>query len=194
MYESDEPAEPTGSALEFVAFRYACEDLSPDDAASFEERLAWDQGARDALCRGIQTAGSLSGSVPQGPDRSYRNRVRKRLLQGRQVVHPVVWAFLGAAAAVLAMLSFGYQRSDDARSGLANRGREAPSVASAKPAGPAEVPPIVVANVWADLHTPDHLARVHDEEARRRSRQDDLHLPSGADERRRSPTNPTTRH
>jgi hypothetical protein len=60
------------------ALLYATGRLSPVEAQAFEQRLAEDQEARDALCRAVELAHSLAGR-PAAPRPDYRERVRQRL-------------------------------------------------------------------------------------------------------------------
>lgn len=109
---------PRGDALFVQAWLYASGDLPQPEAATFEHRLGGDQAAREALCEAVQFSAMLNGQRPALPQRTYREHVRQRLrprrgfgqglLQRRSYRgHPALWSALGAAAAMLLMLSVG---------------------------------------------------------------------------------------
>jgi hypothetical protein len=51
--------------LEFVAFRYIAGELTDSEAAAFEERLAVEQIAREAVARAVEIAHSVAVLAPQ---------------------------------------------------------------------------------------------------------------------------------
>jgi len=59
MSRLQEPAE-----LEWTAFRYIAGELSPADVAEFEQRLALDQNAREAVASAVQMAEAVAGLQP----------------------------------------------------------------------------------------------------------------------------------
>lgn len=65
--------------LAVLAKLYAEGEMDATEAAAFEERLAGDQAARDALCQAVQHSRSLAGLAPSTPHPGYRERVRARL-------------------------------------------------------------------------------------------------------------------
>lgn len=46
--------EPTENSLEWLAFCYVADELSADERAAFEERLATDQAAREAVAAAVE--------------------------------------------------------------------------------------------------------------------------------------------
>jgi alkylation response protein AidB-like acyl-CoA dehydrogenase len=91
-----------------LAQGYAADTLSPEAARTFEDRLADDQNARDALSRAV---GRLHPDAR--PDPGYRQAVRRRLRpRGWQRLftprpyrgHPSLWALAGAALVLVAVL------------------------------------------------------------------------------------------
>jgi len=109
------PSEKGDAALAFQALLYATGELDGPKAAQFETRLGEDQAARQALCHAVQLAHSPAALDALRPDPAYRDRVRQRVLNPqsgwRRLLrkraypgHPVAWAGLGAAAAVLIMV------------------------------------------------------------------------------------------
>ena len=90
--------------LAVLALRYAAGDLPPDQMTAFEERLADDQSARDALSEAIRLSASAVGQPVPAPSPGVRAGVRDRLfptwltrLFPRKSYrgHPVTWAGLG---------------------------------------------------------------------------------------------------
>ena len=116
-----DPAPPDPLALQATALRYAAGDLPPAEATAFEDRLAADQAAREALAEAVRLSAAALGQSPPRPDRSVRDLVRDRLsarrLPGwlaRRVYygHPLAWSLLGAAVVTggaLALLPRGEQ-------------------------------------------------------------------------------------
>lgn len=98
------------------ALRYAAGDLGADEMTAFEERLADDQPARDALSEAIRLSASAVGQPVPTPSAGVRAGVRGRLfptwltrLFPRKSYrgHPVTWAGLGGTvAAGVAVLAF----------------------------------------------------------------------------------------
>lgn len=75
MRDGDGPDRP----LPVMARRYAEGEMDATEAAAFEERLAGDQAARDALCQAVQHSRVLAALAPSTPHPGYRERVRARL-------------------------------------------------------------------------------------------------------------------
>jgi anti-sigma-K factor RskA len=117
--EGDAP-ENAGSgdeALALQALLYASGELEEAEAAAFEERLAADQTARDALCQAVQLTETLAGNTEIRPDPSYRARVRRRLRQRlrfrrtlagtlRLAGSPALWSFIAVGVAILMLVLF----------------------------------------------------------------------------------------
>lgn len=171
--------------LALQALLYAGGELDGTALADFERRLAADQEAREALCQAVQLTQALAGDRPGRPDPAYRARVRQRLGKERRKwpVGPVVWASLGAAAAVL--ITLGLNRPETP---VAPTPPPAPVVVvrvEPPPVEPAPVedgdaePMLEMANVWAELTNSDHLARAVDREVRRKLRQEDRRSNAG---------------
>jgi anti-sigma factor RsiW len=59
MSPLEEPIE-----LEWSAFRYIADELSPAEAAEFEQRLASDQNAREAVASAVQMAEAVAALQP----------------------------------------------------------------------------------------------------------------------------------
>ena len=89
------PTKDFTNELDWTAFCYAAGELSPEEVADFELRLAEDQGAREALARAVEltqavaAAETLTPVVTAGSERS---------LWGRRLA----WMAIGAAASLLA--------------------------------------------------------------------------------------------
>jgi hypothetical protein len=147
---------------------YAAGELAGDDAAEFEARLADDPTAQDALVRAVQLTALFAGT-PDRPDPAYRSAVRARLRPRR--IRRYWAAPVAAAAAVFALFL------------VPDRTGHVPTPALPEPvAAVVEEPPALAgdlgpddqqAEVWADLSNPDHVRRAHDQQMRRRTRQED---------------------
>jgi anti-sigma-K factor RskA len=68
---------------QLLAILYASGELEAEEAAAFERRLADDQSTRDALCTAVRLSRTMSGQPDPVPDVSYRERVKQRLLAGK---------------------------------------------------------------------------------------------------------------
>jgi hypothetical protein len=194
--------EPT---LQATALRYAAGDLSPDEVAAFEARLAEDQDARDALAEAVRLSAAAIGQKPPAPHPSFRTAIRARL--GLMTYHGRPWAWAGAgavavAACVFVVLAF----ADSAHAPEAANASPANAPVEPSPAPDAEEPPAFnpapphesgvsvavehppacapcgdssrrVAEIWADLSTPEHVEKAHDDELRRRQHVRNLSHP-----------------
>jgi hypothetical protein len=180
------------SHLELEALLYASGELEGAEAEYFEQRLADDPSAREALCQAVQLSQTLTGT-PARPNPAYRMAVRRRLAAQAQTVplrrgqrgHPLVWMTLGAAAAVLVMLGLSPWEPPPADPATPT----APAVVEKTEPEPKLEPVdadtmLEMATRWTELHNSDHLERALEEEARRRSRAEDRYRP-GMDESRR---------
>jgi anti-sigma-K factor RskA len=169
-----------------LAFLYVSGEMNAAEMAAFERRLGEEQPLREALCQAVELMQSLEGLAPPTPRPAYRQRVRQRLrpagwwrwLARRQMYrgHPALWSGLGAAAALLAILSV--------PPSLIPTGPRTPAAPTlppvaeqtklSQPEAPAEEPAdlatIEEAEMWASMHNSDHLVRAHEEEGRRRDR------------------------
>jgi hypothetical protein len=201
MHKASDHPEP---ALQAAALRYAAGDLSPNEAAAFEARLADDQDARDALSEAVRLSAACLGQTPPEPHTSFRAAIRERLAGwcpgwlARRAYrgHPATWSALGASVVVacgLVGVSLAERKrpaapaaplapevarpatgepppADDA----APLPREAESVAVAVSAAPAcpcggETGPSI-AELWAQMSTPESVEKAHEDEMRWRNR------------------------
>jgi hypothetical protein len=171
----------TTDVLALQALLYAGDALAQDEARRFEQRLAQDQAAREALSRAVQV---LHGE-PLRPDPAYRRRVRGRagrsgllswLLRPRPYRgHPAAWGLLGAAAAVLVLVGLGWVNPFAARAGAGHPGAAAVlDLDGALSPQDEAVRTAEQAAIWAELPSGEHLLKVSHEEARRRARADTL--------------------
>ena len=173
-----------------TALRYAAGDLPPDEVAAFEARLADDQDARDALAEAVRLSAAAIGQPPPAPHPSFRAAIRARLSLRAYRGHPFAWVGLGGAVvAACAVLGVALADRPDPPAAAA-----APMPAETIPAPRAVEPPAVaaapmprehattaavehplpvtygddrsVAEIWADLSTPDHVEKAHDDELR----------------------------
>lgn len=178
---SEAPAHPD-AALQATALRYAAGDLGDAEVVEFEARLAADQDARDALSEAVRLSAAALGQAPPEPHRSFRAAIRERLAGwcsswlARRAYrgHPLAWLCLGAVAVtactVLGVTLAGRQHA----SGSAALTPVAPPWPTT-PAPPTDDPDeLLVAEIWADLSTPDHVEKTHDEEVRWRQHLKDL--------------------
>jgi anti-sigma-K factor RskA len=172
--------EPGHQNLPVLALLYATGELDAAEAAAFERRLGEDQSAREALCQAVQLAQAMAGLETPLPRLAYRERVRQELrgrsswwsgLLGRRVYrgHPALWSLVGAAAAVLVLVLAGQSVILPFGAGPQTAHETLPEVAPVEPS-PAE------AQLWADLHSPEHLEKARAEEQRRKQRAEDRRL------------------
>lgn len=184
------PARPDPLALQATALRYAAGELPPAAAAVFEARLAADQDARDALAEAVRLSAAALGQEPPAPDRTFRRMIRERLrpvsawwagwLTRRAYRgHPLTWAGLGAgtvaAAAVVGLHLAGRERTTSLTAAAPRppepRVVPRPEVApEPRPVVAADDTALKEAEIWAELSTPEHIEKAHDEELRRRQR------------------------
>lgn len=193
------PTRPDPLALQATALRYAAGELAPTDTEAFEARLADDQDARDALAEAVRLSAAALGQEPPAPDRSFRLLIRERLRPvsawwagwlARRAYrgHPLTWAGIGAGA-VAAATVFGLHLAEGSRAATVV---PTPTAAAPRPAEPPAVPRVDVApeprpvataedtalkeaEIWAELSTPEHVEKAHDEELRRRQRMHSWH-------------------
>ena len=172
-----------------TALRYAAGDLSPDEGTAFEARLAEDQDARDALAEAVRLSAAAIGQKPPAPHPSFRAAIRARLDLRAYRGHPFAWVGLGGAAvAVCTLIGLSLAgRADPPTAAVA-----APVPVEAIPAPRVVAPPAVavapmprehgmsvaaehpvpsgdersVAEIWADLSTPEHVEKARDDEVR----------------------------
>jgi anti-sigma-K factor RskA len=107
---------PTDEMLALQALLYASGELEEAEAVAFEERLADDQAARDALCQAVQLTETLAGNPEVRPNPAYRARVRRRLRQRRRLretlagtlrltTNPFLWTLIGLTLAIVLIVA-----------------------------------------------------------------------------------------
>ncbi len=145
MPDTPPPVAPR-DPLPLRALRYAAGDLPPAESAAFEDQLAADPAAQDALAEAVRLSAAALGQGPPEPDSDVlRAGVRERLAPfaewcgawvRRRVYHghPAAWAGLGAVSGA-GLVVFGLW--------LGGAGPAAPTEPNrlALPTGPAAAPP-----------------------------------------------------
>jgi hypothetical protein len=184
--------------LQATALRYAAGDLEPEEVAAFEALLGEDQDARDALAEAVRLSAAALGQKSPAPHPSFRAVTRARLGLLGYRGHPLAWTGLGAAV-VAACALVAVSLADHSAPEAASAAPVAPAVAEAVPPTPhvdpaavAPLPPDAhaaaehphggpedrsVAEIWADLSTPDHVEKACGDEMRWRQRMRDLSNP-----------------
>jgi hypothetical protein len=192
--------------LPATALRYAAGDLTPEETAAFEAQLAEDQDARDALAEAVRLSAAAIGQKPPTPHPSFRAAMRARLGLVAYRGHPFRWVALGAtavAACTLVALALGGRAADAPGTAIAAPAVPAeveaiPAPRAVEPAALATAPhpneagaaadattgaacggeqPRSVAEIWADLSTPEHVEKARDDELRWRNRARELANP-----------------
>jgi hypothetical protein len=101
---------PEKAELSWCAFRYIADEMSADEQARFEEQLAVDQQAREAVALAVELAHGLA-AVPERPAVVAPSR-RKRRLRVR-----LAWS-AAAAIAVCFAFALGWQLGGPEEQGL----------------------------------------------------------------------------
>jgi hypothetical protein len=152
MRDHSTNSDSGGVTLAFQALLYASGEMEVADTADFEARLEADQTARDALCQAVQMTYPQAALGTLKPNPAYRDRVRQRLqprngfwrwFTGRRFYHghPLVWSILGAAAALVVMLSLPQGGSGEPRdSGTALHQPENPTKEQPSKKSPSSLP------------------------------------------------------
>lgn len=183
-------------ALEATALRYAARSLAPRDAAAFESRLAEDQCARDALSEAVRLSAAALDQDAPSPGAGFRRAIRNRLVSR---FSPAAWIGLGAGAVAAAAL-FAIQIADrgEVKQAAAEPVAAVPVVAPLpyapvlpvakldEPEPPPDMNPDDMrkaAEIWAELSTPDHVEKAHDDEAKLQQRFKNLRPTTGLDSR-----------
>ena len=111
--------------LNWLAFCYVVDELSPADALSFEERLASDQAAREALAEAVLLTQALA-AVPSDIEVSRKHdRTRHYAMQ-----KPLGWIAIGAAACLaLVVLADGWLAKPKGVRTAANKSNESLALA-----------------------------------------------------------------
>jgi hypothetical protein len=95
--------------LSLTALRYAAGDLDSVDEAAFEQTLAADPAAQDALCEAVRLSAAAAGQPEPRPDSLSQSVVAERLrptwlscVLARRPYrgHPVTWTTIGASVAI----------------------------------------------------------------------------------------------
>jgi anti-sigma-K factor RskA len=178
--------------LRMQALLYVFGELDEAATHRFEERLAEDQAVREALLSAVQRCHELAGLTPRGPNPAYRQRVRAQLRASRKPASapevprserakPVVWVLTGAAATVLvlALGTFAPGRVSPApATPTLQKVAESSLPKALNEAGEDCEPPLEqLAEGWATVPQGQHLARLLEEERRRRE-EDHPFVPS----------------
>jgi hypothetical protein len=195
--------------LQTLALRYAARDLNNNETEAFENRLASEQVARDALSEAVRLSAAALGQSPPAPHSSFRAVIRERLLSwspgwlARRAYrgHPLAWIGVGASA-LAACLVIGLSlteaepkrplTSTNATIDDSSKGSDLKSDSASSETRPVcseewAIAPMPrehstnmalancndehankpsVAEIWAELSTPDHVEKAHDEELR----------------------------
>lgn len=89
-------SEPKSSELDWLAFRYVAGELGADEARSFDDRLASDLAAQEAMSRAAALSIAIAAARPSVEPR------RTASVESRQsrFMHAVTWLSIGVAATV----------------------------------------------------------------------------------------------
>jgi len=103
--------------LDWQAFRYVAGEMSSDEAAVFERRLADDQSAREAVADAVELAQALATLGPEAREDT-RPVPKARLGSGKRTWRRrAVWTVAGTAACVaLIVTSWLYRGGETAQS------------------------------------------------------------------------------
>jgi hypothetical protein len=162
-------------ALDEQAILYASGEMDRGEAARFEQRLANEQEAREALADAVEV---LSWQrEPIGPNPAYRDHVVHRLRSMRGVSAWISWRPLltGAVAAAVLFCAVELGRLTFWRPAAPNETRDL----AAPPVDEATVVPVEA--IYSDLSNVERVARVREEQQSRRQRHDDLRIHSPLD-------------
>jgi anti-sigma-K factor RskA len=178
-------------ALSAIALRYAAGDLKPAECSAFEAQLATDQEARDALAEAIRLSAQALHQPPPAPDRTFRAAIRERLVGWTPVWlrrrayrgHPATWAIVGAAAvAACTVIGLALADRDGSVEKVVTTAPVAVAVPAASPGRDVALEPDdcdTVAEIWADLSTPERVEKRHDEELKWLQKLRDVNVPAG---------------
>jgi negative regulator of sigma E activity len=89
--------------LFWQAFRYVGQEMTPDEAADFEVRLASDQAARETIARVVELSQLV---LAVAPERSPAEEFVSPVLQSRAWMQPVGWIAVGAAACLAVVMAY----------------------------------------------------------------------------------------
>jgi hypothetical protein len=111
--------------LDWLAFCYIADELSPDEADGFETRLADDQEAREAVARAVHLTRALAAAGAEGRKRTtpaspVSGAWRRLGLAGR--LGRLAWAAAATAACLAVVLAYQYGRDAAPTAGSARGG------------------------------------------------------------------------
>jgi hypothetical protein len=202
---ADRPVPPSAAddpALRTQALLYSFGELSEEEARRFEERLAQDQAAREALALAVQRCQRMAGHTPQGPGPDVRRKVLQRLRgtpspapaavppaaavlppARSERARPVVWALTGAAATLL-VLAVGALAPGRVAAPRPQPQKPEPVAADPnvlnKPVNEAgetlDVPLEQIAEAWGSVPYSQHLTRTMQETQQRQGRGEERRL------------------
>jgi hypothetical protein len=156
--------------LDWLAFCYIADELSPDEVERFESRLADDQEAREAVARAVDLTRAVAAVCAEAPHRttpasSVAGVWRRMGLAGR-----LGWAAIAASACLAAVLGYQYYHAcqhDRGAAPTASAPQEAPG---GERIGMPGSRPDQLAVLWsrtreelADLQVDDRVADFPDE-------------------------------
>jgi hypothetical protein len=90
--------------LDWQAFRYIAAEMSPTELAQFEERLAGDQRARDAVSHAMELADAVAVASEEATDSCFGEPARPGTAARTNWGRRLGWTALGAAAALAGVL------------------------------------------------------------------------------------------
>ncbi len=159
MNPQDSLAQNFSEDLPWLAFLYVSEDLTPDEAADFEERLLTDQAAREAvaeamtMAEGLWMASAMDSLTPK-PESADAIALETRQT-ARRKSQRLSWL---ASSAALAGLAFfvGWWAAHQHVSPQ----KPAPSITHNPPQSPAPVPPIPVPRIVPELEGAGQLVEI----------------------------------
>jgi hypothetical protein len=112
------PNDPSAE-LAWLAFQYVSEELSADDAAAFELRLAEDQAAREAVAQAVELSAALKLAIGDQVESTEPAEVFLVEARGywsqKAWLQPAAWMAVGAAACLAAVFCFYQPRADENR-------------------------------------------------------------------------------
>lgn len=193
------------SALDGVlpqALLYLANELGPEEARAFEEKLGTDPAAQDALCQAVRLT---QEPLETTPNLRYRHRVQRRLRRSRTIPRRAKGRLflMGAGLGLLCLLvlcadlgkppaEFPIPRNmvktkptPETELAVAlswahftepngTRFARALQREAAKPREALPEPAPALENVWATINSTTHLERAHEEQRRHAARKRDL--------------------
>jgi len=97
------------AAIHWSAFRYVSDEMTPDEAASFELQLAEDQAAREAVAQAVALVACVRHAEADVRGAGTSHTAPAELVSPARAVNrhwlqPLAWTSVGAAACLLTML------------------------------------------------------------------------------------------